>query len=112
MDVLEPKYYAAIGMVMTLIAVIFLFLMGSALVHSTKSFWQGYSTELSCDTEKKLQQLDMEAILKIPNITIPDMGVIMELQKNTKSGKLFSYLGGGSDEATKMRGKENEATGE
>ena len=64
-----------------------------------------------CDTEKKLQQLDMEAILKIPNITIPDMGVIMELQKNTKSGKLFSYLGGGSDEATKMRGKENEATG-
>ena len=62
-----------------------------------------------CDTEKKLQQLDMEAILKIPNT---DMGVIMELQKNTKSGKLFSYLGGGSDEATKMRGKENEATGE
>jgi len=50
MDVLEPKYYAAIGMVMTLIAVIFLFLM-SALVHSTKSFWQGYSTELSCDTD-------------------------------------------------------------
>lgn len=49
-----------------------------------------------CDTEKKLQQLDMEAILKIPNITIPDMGVIMELQKNTKSGKLFAlklYLG-------------------
>ena len=74
-----------------------------------------------CDTEKKLQQLDMEAILKIPNITIPDMGVIMELQKNTKSGKLFSYLGGGSDEATKIKydqqvltnkGKENEATGE
>ena len=29
-----------------------------------------------CDTEKKLQQLDMEAILKIPNITIPDIGVI------------------------------------
>lgn len=38
-----------------------------------------------CDTEKKLQQLDMEAILKIPNITIPDMGVIMELQKNTST---------------------------
>ena len=51
MDVLEPKYYAAIGMVMTLIAVIFLFLMGSALVHSTKSFWQGYSTELSWETD-------------------------------------------------------------
>ena len=57
-----------------------------------------------CDTEKKLQQLDMEAILKIPNITIPDMGVIMELQKNTKSGRLFSYLGGGSDEVVKNKG--------
>ena len=61
-----------------------------------------------CDTEKKLQQLDMEAILKIPNITIPDMGVIMELQNNTKSGKLFSYLGGGSDEAVKHNRGNNE----
>ena len=61
-----------------------------------------------CDTEKKLQQLDMEAILKIPNITIPDMGVIMELQKNTKSGKLFSYLSGGSDEAVKNNRGNNE----
>ena len=50
----------------------------------------------------------MEAILKIPNITIPDMGVIMELQKNTKSGKLFSYLGGGSDEAVKNNRGNNE----
>ena len=33
-----------------------------------------------CDTEKKLQQLDMEAILKIPNITIPDV-VLMKQQK-------------------------------
>ena len=61
-----------------------------------------------CDTEKKLQQLDMEAILKIPNITIPDMGVIMELQKNTKSGKLFSYLGGGSDETVKNNNEKKE----
>ena len=61
-----------------------------------------------CDTEKKLQQLDMESILKIPNITIPDMGVIMELQKNTKSGKLFSYLGGGSDEAVKSNTEKKE----
>ena len=42
-----------------------------------------------CDTEKKLQQLDIEAILKIPNITIPDMGVIMELQKNTSRVNSF-----------------------
>ena len=61
-----------------------------------------------CDTEKKLQQLDTGAILKIPNITIPDMTVIMELQKQTKAGKLFSYLGGVSDEPVKNgRGDEN-----
>ena len=54
-----------------------------------------------CDTEKKLQQLDMEAILKSPEYHYSRYGVIMELQKNTKSGKLFSYLGGGSDENSK-----------
>ena len=47
---------------------------------------------------KKLQQLDMESILKIPGITIPDMSLIIELQKQTKANKLFSYLGGGTDE--------------
>ncbi len=57
-----------------------------------KLFDAGYNTE------KKLQQLDMEGILKIANITIPDMTVILELQKQTKANKLFSYLGGGSDE--------------
>ena len=40
----------------------------------------------------------MESILKIPNITIQDMTVIMELQKAPKANKLFSYLGGGNDE--------------
>ena len=35
-----------------------------------------------CDTEKKLQQLDMEAILKIPNITIPYM--VCRLKSNTR----------------------------
>lgn len=57
-----------------------------------KLFDAGYNTEM------KLQQLDMEGILKIANITIPDMTVILELQKQTKANKLFSYLGGGSDE--------------
>jgi len=54
--------------------------------------------DAKCRTEKELQALDMESILKIPNITIQDMTVIMELQKVTKSNKLFSYLGGGNDE--------------
>ena len=54
--------------------------------------------DAKCRTEKELQALDMESILKIPNITIQDMTVIMELQKAAKANKLFSYLGGGSDE--------------
>ena len=49
--------------------------------------------DAKCRTEKELQALDMESILKIPNITIQDMTVIMELQKATKANKLFSYLG-------------------
>ena len=50
--------------------------------------------DAGCNTEKKLQQLDMESILKIPGITIPDMSLIIELQKQTKANKLFSFLGG------------------
>ena len=56
--------------------------------------------DAKCRTEKELQALDMESILKIPGITIPDMSLIIELQKQTKANKLFSYLGGGADEQT------------
>lgn len=41
--------------------------------------------DAGCNTEKQLQQLDMESILKIPGITIPDMSLIIELQKQTES---------------------------
>lgn len=54
--------------------------------------------DAGCNTEKQLQQLDMESFLKIPGITIPDLSLIIELQKQTKANKLFSFLGGVSDE--------------
>lgn len=57
--------------------------------------------ENGCDTEKKLQELNMENILKIKNITIPDMSVIIEIQKHSKSHTLFSFLGGGTNEQPK-----------
>lgn len=53
-----------------------------------KLFENGY------DTEKKLQQLNMENILKIHGINISDISVIVELQKQIKTGKLYSYLSG------------------
>lgn len=54
--------------------------------------------DAKCKTEKELQALDMESILKIPNISIQDMTIIMELQKAAKANKLFSYLGGDTDD--------------
>ena len=50
--------------------------------------------ESGCTTEKGLQSLTMESILQVPGITIADMQIILELQKQTKANKLFSYLGG------------------
>lgn len=53
-----------------------------------KLFVSGYRTE------KELQLISVENMLGIPGITIPDLNVIVELQKNTKTNRLFSYLGG------------------
>lgn len=54
--------------------------------------------ESGCKSEKDLQTLSMEQILKIPNISVPDMTIIMKLQQHTKSHTLFSYLGGDGNE--------------
>lgn len=53
-----------------------------------------------CTSEKDLQALTMESILKIPGITIEDMTVIIELQKEVKKNTLFSYLGGSVNDTT------------
>lgn len=51
------------------------------------------------ETEKDLQKLTLENILEIKNITIPEMEIITELQKQVKAGTLYSYLARGeSDE--------------
>ena len=53
---------------------------------------------LKFKTEKDLQKLTLENILEINGITIPEMSVITELQKQVKAGTLYSYLGGGENE--------------
>ena len=58
--------------------------------------------DAGCNTEKKLEELDMEGVLKIPGLTLPDMSRILELQKQTKANKLFTYLGGGVNEQSKQ----------
>ncbi len=54
--------------------------------------------DAKCTTEKALQDLSLENILKIPNVTIQDITIITELQKHVKNNKLFTYLGGGENE--------------
>lgn len=48
-------------------------------------------------TEKDLQALDLEKLLDIPNVSIMDIRIIVDIQKQSKANKLFSYLGGGTD---------------
>lgn len=51
-------------------------------------------------TEKELQTLDLDRLLKIPNISITDIKIIVDIQKQSKANKLFSYLGGDANEPT------------
>lgn len=49
--------------------------------------------------EKDLQSLTMRQALSIPDITVPELIRIMEVQEQTKAGKLFAYLGNSPDES-------------
>lgn len=49
--------------------------------------------EQGVKTEKELQALDMSVILDISNITIPEIKLIAKVQKATKEGRLYSFLG-------------------
>lgn len=44
------------------------------------------------DTEKSLNDLEIEEMLKIPKVTISDIHNIIELKKAVKSGRFLSYL--------------------
>lgn len=46
-------------------------------------------------TEKDLQKLTLDVMLKIHDITMTDLSIITELQTHTKDNGLFSYLSGG-----------------
>ena len=43
-------------------------------------------------SEKELQSLTAERMVKIPGITVQEMEIIIELQKSVKNGKLYTYL--------------------
>lgn len=54
--------------------------------------------DAGCKTEKDLKALSLQSILKIPDISVSDMTVIIELQEQIAKNRLFSYLGGADDE--------------
>ena len=54
--------------------------------------------DAGCKTEKDLKALNLQSILKIPDISVSDMTVITELQEQIAKNRLFSYLGGADDE--------------
>lgn len=58
----------------------------------TKLFEAGYKTE------KDLQNITFQNVFSIGNLSVQEMSIISELQKYTKSNKLYSYLGGFNDE--------------
>ena len=58
--------------------------------------------DAGCKTEKDLKALTLPTILKIPDVTVPDMTVITELLEQVAMNRLFSYLGGESDEPNRQ----------
>lgn len=48
-----------------------------------------------CKTEKQIMGITMEDALKIKGVTVPELRIIMELQRQVKTHTLYSYLGGG-----------------
>lgn len=47
--------------------------------------------ESGCKTEKDLKALNLQSILQIPDITVPDMTVITELQEQVAKNRLFRF---------------------
>ena len=48
--------------------------------------------------EKAIAAMSIDDILKMPGVTVADIGIINELQKSIKANKVISFLGGGDIE--------------
>ena len=45
--------------------------------------------------EKAIAAMTIDDILKMPGVTVADIGIINELQKSIKANKVIAFLGGG-----------------
>ena len=48
--------------------------------------------------EKAISAMTMDDILSMQGITVADITIINDLQKNIKANKVISFLGGGANE--------------
>lgn len=60
--------------------------------------------EAGFDSEKAIMNLTMDDILSLPGISVAEIGVINELQKAVKSGKIITFLAG-KEEKEKEHGE-------
>lgn len=54
--------------------------------------------EVGITTEKEILAMTMDDILAIPGVSIADISIINELQKNIKGNRVISYLLEGLDD--------------
>lgn len=50
--------------------------------------------ESGYDSEKTVLNMTMDDILSLPGITVAEIGMINEIQKAVKAGRIISFLGG------------------
>lgn len=50
--------------------------------------------EAGFDSEKAIMNLTMDNILSLPGISVAEIGLINELQKAVKAGKIIAFLAG------------------
>lgn len=60
------------------------------------------------NTEKKITALDLQKILAVPGITVPEIHIITELQNAIKGRKVITYLSDGTDEEAPVEEPEPE----
>ena len=51
--------------------------------------------EAGFDSEKEVLNMTMDDILSLPGFTVAEIGMINEIQKAVKAGKIITFLGGG-----------------
>lgn len=67
--------------------------------------------EFGIRDEKQLATANFEELIKMPGVSVPELKVIAEIKKNTKSNKLLKYLLEDDEERRKADDEEQSIEG-